>query len=184
MRKFLFLLFVFSSAVSGQRADFYKEDITFRLDSTSFDVDGYYWFTNHSDKPVNSNIFYPFPNHPAESIDSIRLYNISAGKKVRFKMESGSGISFSLSIAPHDTALFQIGYRQKLKSDSAIYILKTTRGWGKPLQLAEYKLVVPDYLNIKRFSYPEDKTYKVMNYRIYYWKRETFMPDKDMIFYF
>jgi hypothetical protein len=83
-----------------------------------------------------------------------------------------------------DTVLFQIGYRQKLNSDSAIYILKTTKGWGKPMDWAEYKLIVPDYMSIKKFSYSPDKTYKIEKNTIYYWKKLNFMPNEDMIFYF
>jgi len=179
-----FLIIIFTSFVYGQRADFYKEDITFRIDSVSFDVEGYYWFANNSGKQVSSDIYYPFPYHSGENIDSMRLYNITAGQMPRYSREDEYGISFPLSLAPNDTALFQIGYRQKLKSDSAVYILTTTKAWGKPLAWAEYKLVVPDYLIIKKFSYPPDKQYKVEGYIIYYWRKENFMPDKDMIFYF
>lgn len=178
------MIFIFTSFTFGQRTDFFKEDLTFRLDSVHFDVDGYYWFANHSDKPISSEIFYPFPYYTGGKIDSVRLYNISAGQKTRFRMEGINGISFILHIAPLDTVLFQIGYRQKLNSDSAVYILKTTKGWGKPIDWAEYKLIVPDYLSIKIFSYPPDKSYKIDNNTIYYWKKLNFMPDEDMIFYF
>lgn len=180
----IFLLLFFTSFAFGQRADFFKEDLTFRLDNVYFDVDGYYWFTNHSDKPVISNIFYPFPHYAGGEIDSIRLYSISAGQKPKYRKEGNNGISFILYIAPLDTVLFQIGYRQKLISDSAVYILKTTKGWGKPIDRAEYKLIVPDYLTIKNFSYKPDKTYKIENNTIYYWKKLNFMPNEDMIFYF
>jgi len=182
--KILILSLLFAALAFGQRADFYKEDITFRLDSISFDVDGYYWFANRNSQPVNSDIFYPFPQNAGGVIDSVRLYNISAGQKTKYKQEANFGISFQLTIPPKDSSLFQIGYRQQVKSDSAIYILKTTRNWGKPLQNAVYKLVVPNNLKIKKFSYTPDKIYNVEGYTIYYWEKINFMPDKDMIFYF
>lgn len=184
MKKLLFILFFLCPAVFAQRADFYKEDITFRLNKVYLDVEGYYWFANHSDKQVHSNIFYPFPYYKGGEVDSIRLYNISAGQRTRYNLESVNGISFDLFIAPHDTVLFQIGYRQKLTGDSAVYILRTTKGWGKPLVHAEYKLIVPIDLKIINFSYPPDKLYKIELENIYYWKMDSFMPDKDMIFYF
>ena len=184
MRKIIYLVFLVCSISFGQRADFYREDITFRLDSVHLIVEGYYWFANHSDKHVNSNIFYPFPNYHGEKIDSIRLYNISAGQQTFYKLEGANGITFDLLIAPHDTALFRIEYRQMLSGDSAVYILRTTQGWGKPLAHAEYKLIVHDTMKIKRFSYPPDKLYNIENEKIYYWKKNNFMPAKDMIFYF
>jgi len=184
MSKTLCLLFIICSFAYGQKADFFKEDIIFRLAGAHLDVEGYYWFLNNSDKPLESEIYYPFPNFSGEMIDSIRLYNISAGQKTRYKLEGTSGISFDLIIAPHDTTLFQIGYRQKLNGDSALYILKTTQGWGRPLIQAEYKLLVPDSLVIKKFSYPPLKSYYIQSEKIYYWKMENFMPDRDMIFNF
>jgi hypothetical protein len=178
------MILFFTSFSFGQRADFFKEDLTFRLDSVYFDVDGFYWFANHSNKPVISNIFYPFPYNAGSEIDSVRLYDISAGQKPRYRKEDNNGISFVLHVAPLDTVLFQIGYRQKLNSDSVVYILKTTKGWGKPMNWAEYKLIVPDYITIKEFSYPPDKTYKIEKNKIYYWKKLNFMPNMDMVFHF
>lgn len=180
----LFISFLLSSSSFAQRADFFREDITFSLNRTNLDVDGYYWFTNHSEKTVESEIFYPFANYSNEKIDSIRLFNISKGEKVRFTKDENKGIYFRLNIAPHDTLLFQIGYRQTLSADSAVYILKTTQGWGKPIDLAEYKLVVPSSLPIKKFTYEPDRSYKIENSTVYYWKKEKFMPKEDMIFFF
>jgi hypothetical protein len=152
MGKIFCLVLFFTCFAFGQRADFFKEDLTFRIDSVHFDVDGYYWFANHSGKPVVSDIFYPFPYYAGGKIDSIRLFNISAGQKTKFRLEGNNGISFIMHIAPLDTVLFQIGYRQKLNSDSAVYILKTTKGWGQPMDWAEHKLIVPDYINKKIFQ--------------------------------
>jgi len=184
MKNFVFIFFLFAITTSSQRADFFREDITFRLDSTYFEVEGYYWFANHSDKVVNSEIFYPFPDGQSGRIDSIRLFSISSGNIVGYKKEGCSGISFLMNIYPFDTLLFQIGYRQKVVCDSAIYILRSTRGWGKPIDLAEYKLIVPDSFRIKQFSYKPDKSYKMEKFMVYYWRKENFMPDKDMIFNF
>jgi hypothetical protein len=179
-----YLPFLLCSCAYGQRADFFREDITFRLDGIHLDVEGYYWFSNNSDKSIATDLSYPFPNFSGEKIDSIRVYNISAGRKTGYNLDGTNGISFSLFIAPHDTALFQIGYRQKLGGDSAVYILRTTQGWGKPLNHAEYKLLVPDSLVIKDFSYPPVKSYEIQGERIYYWTMEYFMPARDMVFHF
>jgi hypothetical protein len=173
-----------NAAVFGQRADFFKEDITFRLDGFFLNVEGYYWFSSHSDKPVNSDIYYPFPYDAGQPIDSINIFNISIGQETRFKKEGKYGISFTLQLASLDTVLLRIKYKQKLNADSAVYILKTTQFWGKPIDDAEYKLITPKSLLIKKFSYPPDKIYKIEKFRIYYWKRNDFMPVQDMIFYF
>jgi hypothetical protein len=184
MKLIFFILLVFTSFFYAQRADFFKEDITFRLVNNYFGVEGYYWFTNHSGKQVNSNIFYPFPSISGKSIDSIYVFNITAGRQTYFINEDNNGISFNLSLAPLDTVIFQIGYRQKLNGDSAVYILKTTQGWNKPLESAEYKLIAPSTLNIRKFTCQPDTVYKIESYKIYYWKKKDFMPENDMMFYF
>lgn len=184
MKKIILLFIVVCPLLNGQRADFFKESITFYLDSIHFSVEGYYWFLNNSNKAVYSNIFYPFPNFSNEKIDSISVFNISVRQTTKFNKEGNGGISFDLFIEPYDTVLFQICYRQQLKSDSAIYILRTTEGWGKPLDSAEYNLIVPKSFVIKGFSYPPIKSYGILDKKIYVWKMENFMPRKDMIFYF
>ncbi len=117
----MYLMIFFWSLASGQRADFFKEDITFRLNGVYMDVEGYYWFVNNSPITVNSDIYYPFPNYSGEKIDSIRLYNISEGKNTYYKFDDIHGISFNLFIAPKDTVVFQIGYRQNIIGDSVTY---------------------------------------------------------------
>ncbi len=184
MNKILFFLILTSSTLLSQRANFFKEDITFRLDSTHLDVNGFYWFLNNNDKPVFSEIFYPIPITFGTKIDSIRLYNISAGQKTKYNLEAGSGISFNLFIQPKDTVLFLIGYRQKLSGDSAVYILKSTQVWGKPLKNAEYKLITSKSFTISGFSYKPEKIYSIEGKKIYYWKMKNFMPQKDMVFIF
>ena len=182
-RTILFLIFI-CPLLNGQRANFYKESITFYLDSIHFSVEGYYWFSNNSNKLIYTNIFYPFPNFSNEKVDSISVFNISTSMFTKFNKEGEGGISFNLFIEPYDTALFRICYRQQLKSDSAIYILRTTRGWGKPLDNAEYNLIVPQSFVIKGFSYPPTKSYDIVDKKIYVWKMKNFLPIQDMIFYF
>jgi hypothetical protein len=184
MIKTFYLLIILCSFSFSQRANFFKEDITFRLDSMHLNVEGYYWFSNISHTSIATEMFYPFPYTYGDTIDSIRIYNISIGQKHPFKLEGCNGISFYLFIAPHDTVIFQIGYRQKLISDSAVYLLKTTQNWGKPLAHAEYKLLVTEPLVIKHFSYPPTKSYEIQNEKIYYWEMNDFMPDHDMLFCF
>jgi hypothetical protein len=184
MNRVFFSLVILCSYTFGQRADFFREDITFHLDGNRLDVEGYYWFWNTSNTPIASDIFYPFPYRFGDEIDSVRLYDLSRGQRVQYRFDGTNGISFSLSIAPRDTTVLQIGYRQKLVGDSAMYILRTTQGWGKQLDRAEYKLLVPDSLVIKGFSYPPVKTYRIQGEKIYYWEMDNFMPALDMIFYF
>ena len=184
MKKYYLLFFFLSSTILAQTTDFFKEDITFYMDSIYFRVNGYYWFSNNSDKPIQNDIYYPFPNYSNEKIDSITVFNLSSGINTNFVHQGEHGISFDMFLEPHDTIIFQIKYRQELISDSAVYILRTTQNWLKPLKYSEYKLIVSKYFKISKFSYPPLRSYEIQNKKIYFWKMKNFMPLKDMIFYF
>ena len=64
MRRFLMIILltaIASSEVCAQKLDFYREDLTFILDDSSFTVTGYYYFLNTSDDDEKLDLFYPFP---------------------------------------------------------------------------------------------------------------------------
>jgi hypothetical protein len=168
----------------GQRADFVREDVTFHCDATALRVEGLYWFANRSGHPVRSELFYPFPELPGGTIDSIRVFSLSAGRRIDIRTGDRHGISFPLFLASFDTALLRIGYRQTCHGDSAVYLLTTTQTWRKSLDRAEFKLVVPESVVMERFSYEPQKTYHIGREKIYYWEMTGFMPEKDMIFHF
>jgi hypothetical protein len=184
MAKIAGALLLFCLPAFGQRVDFFREDVTFRLDGLSLRVEGLYWFANHSNRPAHAEIFYPFPDPPERQADSVRVFDLKAGRRIGFKSDGFRGVSFPLALAIFDTAMIQVGYRQICSGDSAVYLLRTTRTWHKPLDRAEFKLVVPDDVVLEGFSYPPDKTYPIGRETVYYWAMTGFMPEKDMIFHF
>jgi hypothetical protein len=183
LKKFLFVI-LFASAVMGQAIDFTREDLTFRLEEKSFSVDGFYWFVNKSDSSAKTRIIYPFPNASIEPVDEILVENVSIPKAVAFHKQGNEGITFYINTNPKDTTLIHIKYRQSVKGDSAVYILTSTSLWNKPLENAEYKMICPGGIKVQSFSYPPDKVYQVESNTIFYWKKNNFMPVKDMVFHF
>jgi hypothetical protein len=179
---FLVLLAAFASA---QDIRFGKEDITFRLSRDYFIVDGYYWFSNPSDRRIERLIYYPLPMTVKISpIDSVDVFDITHGIQPAISDRTEMGFSFMLTIADRDTTLCHIAYRQKVIGDSAIYILRSTQAWNRPLEYAEYKLVVEDSIAVTGFSYTPDKVYDIEGKKIYLWRRTDFMPEKDFVIHF
>ncbi len=180
----IFFLLLGSSALS-QEVIFLKEDITFRLSSKYFVVDGYYWFSNPSNRETQRLIYYPFPpagkDSPADSVD---VFDLRRGIQPEISDRSERGFRFVLSIGGQDTALYHIAYRQKVSGDSAMYILRSTQTWNRPLDYAEYKLVVDDSVVVTRFSYDPDKVYNIEGKEIYLWRRTNFMPEDDFVVHF
>jgi hypothetical protein len=182
--KIILLLLTISCCCLSQDLNFFSEDITFHLDSENFKVEGYYWFYNSSSEKIERMLFYPFPYSEAQSIDSVDILNIYSRKHESIINQTGRGFYFFLQLNPGDTGLYRIIYNQKVTSDSVVYILQSTRTWGKPLETAEYKLIVNNPLEAAAFSYQPDKNYKINNTIIYYWKRNNFLPDRNMVIHF
>ncbi|MDD3525743.1 MAG: hypothetical protein PHX39_02160 [Bacteroidales bacterium] len=174
------LLLQFSA--SGQALSFYAEDLTFRLSPGLFEVDGYYYFRNTTDKPVRQTLLYPFPDEAAYgTIGSISIRQGS--DSISFK-RTLRGILFTVTAAARQEVTCKIGYSQQLIFDSACYIITTTQRWKQPFEWATYQLRMPDSLKLEMVSIIPDSTGHAAGEDIYFWRRFDFMPDKDFMFYY
>ncbi|MFA6598633.1 MAG: hypothetical protein WCS69_12990 [Ignavibacteriaceae bacterium] len=182
--KFLFILFSFVSGnVFSQNLNFFREDINFILDREYFNVEGYYWFANNSDKTVDYKIYFPVGDkNDTVLFDSINVFAMPQNVPQIILSKTSLGFSFEVNINAGDTAICRIKYRQKMLDNTAKYILLSTKTWNKPLEHAVYKLIVKQDFVIKKFSYPPDKVYRINDEKIFYWERKNFTPQYDMLF--
>jgi hypothetical protein len=77
-----------------------------------------------------------------------------------------------------DSVDIHIYYRQK-SATSNKYILTSTQSWSKPLEKAIYTLTVDDDIKIKHFSYNPDDVQMINKRKVYFWKKQDFMPETD-----
>ena len=177
---FLFFLLLGCLGVHSQRLDFFREDLTFQIDSTYFTVSGQYYFRNNTSSQQRNLISYPLPRLTDGSLfDTIMVFseeNPATPLELHFQ---DTLVSFSIGVEPGSEKQITIFYSQRHNGNYAKYILTTTKYWGKPLQLAEFKLVVPEYINIKSCFEPPDKISVFDDTSIYRWTRRNFMPAKD-----
>jgi len=182
MKSFAIFYLLLCSCALCQDVRFIREDITFELSKEYFAVEGNYWFANPSDRGSERSIYYPFPTTGQNnSVDSVDIFDITHGIRPEISDRTKSGFSFVLTISGHDTVLYHIAYRQKVGGDSAMYILRSTRAWNRPLEFAEYKLAVEDSITIIGFSYHPDKVYVIEGKKFFLWRRTNFMPEKDFV---
>lgn len=182
MRIILFVFLILHTAVLCQGINFFGEDITFRLDNGYFIVDGIYWFNNESNKPVEKIIYYPFPTDSAAGeVESISIYNLSEQQEEIALDISDKGLRYLLMIAAKDTAIYRIGYRQKVSNNCVKYILTSTAYWSRPLDWVNYKLITDNKTEIKKFSYEPDRLYQIDNEKIFFWERKDFLPEFDFV---
>jgi hypothetical protein len=151
---------------------FIEEYIDFSIGKTGFETNGIYVFTNNSDKTIARKIQFPFAME-TDSVNVLRVYNFSYNKNIPYQTLKKS-ISFMLEIEVADTVYINIAYTQTLLKNN-VYILRSTKAWGKPLQKAQYSLTVHDSLLIEDMSYPADS----QKDNVYYWEKTDFMPTKD-----
>jgi hypothetical protein len=185
MRLILLFHLVCAPCVLSQEVEFFKENISFQLTRETFFIDGYYWFSNPSDKNAEKIIFYPFGNTTSmEVIDSIEVFNMTKRFVQHVSKRTEGGIYFIATLAARDTVVYRVMYRQKLIYDSVRYILRSTRQWGKPLESAEFTLRVRSPIDMLSCTYRPDTLYSIQGEKIYYWKMKNFLPDYDLVFHY
>lgn len=144
-------------------------------------VRGEYFFTT-PDSVVTMKLFYPFP------VDSHSLYPhaISVEKgasREKASFDRGSrGILFSVSARRGDTSCVTIVYEQRVTTNSARYILTTTKNWGKPLINSRYTVSVPSDVTLDYLSYECDSVAVRGDLRVYSFYKKRFMPERDLMF--
>jgi hypothetical protein len=169
-------LFLFSSIRMKAQVSFFEEHIDFELDSTYFTINGIFSFCNHTDRPLQQQIVFPF-QVPAIEIDSIRLLNLSVGRSIAYEGR-GKSIWFMFELPPRDTVELNIYYRQRTTAINR-YIITSTQTWRKPLEKAVYTLTVHRPLEPRHFTYKPDSEEISNHQRVYRWNKHTFMPFEE-----
>ena len=167
----------------AQDLHFFKESITFKIEKDLFHVSGdYYLKSNVTGKKI---LFYPYPvDELYGEVDTINIYDVGRQELLEPFKESEHGVFLSFMADSTKEAHLKISYSHKLNGEQAEYILLTTQEWGKPFELATYQLIVENNLEVKEFSYTPDKKVEIENETLYFWKKENFMPIRNMIFKF
>ncbi|MEN8225396.1 MAG: hypothetical protein ABFS05_08555 [Bacteroidota bacterium] len=188
MRKLflIILLAVFvSQNLSAQIPDFYREDLTFILDDSSFTVTGYYYFLNTTDEDQKLDMFYPFPaSESYAKITDVYAYKHGNPLKNALLHYNDKAAIVNLEIDAGKTTMIRIGYTQQLNGNKAEYILMSTKSWGQSLKEVNYTLIAPHDLKIDSLSYPPDFSNDKSGKAIYYYHKENFMPDREFEVYF
>jgi hypothetical protein len=181
----LFVLLLSCLNVCSQRLDFYREDLTFQIDSTNFTVSGQYFFRNNSSSQQQTMINYPLPRLTDGSLlDTILVFSEEEPAVPMQINVHDTMVIFSITMKPGSEKQITIIYSQRHNGNYAKYILTTTKYWGKPLQSAEFNLVVPPYINIQTCFEPPDKISEFEGTSIYHWTRQNFLPANDFEIWF
>ncbi len=178
---YIHLLFLLTVGVQPTGLSFVEEYLDFEIKNHNFYVNGIYVVQNVSEQTITEKIIYPFPVE-LNLIDSIKIVDSKKGNLTYRELKRG--IIFNVTILPNEVAFLNIGYQQKVLTDSVIYILTTTESWGAPLQKVMYSFTVDNTLTVNNFSYLPDTTIVKSQKVIYKWRKTNFLPKSDFVVYF
>lgn len=140
----------------------------------TLEVRGMYHFTCSAKEPLVASVFYPFP------LDSTHPYPDSIEITQHAFQRQDSGVAFRMRFQPGAEDSFFAYYRQPLKTNSATYIVTTTRKWKRPIDLARFRVTVPARLADVKLTYKPDSVKKADSTTSYFFTRKRFYPDKDV----
>jgi len=191
LKSFLILIFVpyqsyfnliaKSSQLPVQSPDFFRERIDIKIDASTCQVKGTYYFKNISDSDISKMLYYPFVvNSDIHFPDSIRVSERIKSKNLTYSI-SKSGISFLLNIPSKSIAIIDVFFKQKTLAKKFEYILLTTQNWHNPLDYAEYYIEISNTFKMKFLSYPFKKLDSEENHSVFYLEQKIFKPQKNLI---
>jgi hypothetical protein len=162
-------------------AQFVREEITIRVHGACCTLDGRYEFRNTGDHAVLWPIFYPLLNTDAIPLaDSVHIHDAETEELLPF--ESGvNGVSFAFNMPPCASKVIRISYRQRTPKKRMDYVLTSTKQWGKPLESATFRVVIPDSLRLTHMSIPYDSLTKRGHNVEYIIQKKAFMPRSNLI---
>jgi hypothetical protein len=199
LRLLLVVLWVVLASVSCRKTapespvHFAREEIAMDVRPGTLEVRGMYHFTCSAREPLVASIFYPFPLDSTHLYpDSIELRTPTANRQtadsgvrrsaleLRTFVRQDSGVSFRMRFRPSAEDSFFAYYRQPLKTNSATYIVTTTRKWKRPIDLAQFRITVPASFKDVRLTFKADSMVGSGSTVSYFFTRKKFYPDKDI----
>ena len=161
---------------------FDREYVTVEPSQGRTRVVGLYYFRNESDEPLVTAIRYPFPvdrHHVMPFRIRVWAQKGEALEPLGF-VHTDSSVSWRMSFGPGEEKIVRVEYVQEIKKNHAIYIVTTTKEWGKPIRLAEFEFRVPAHLEDVQLSFTPDRAEVSGDTVIYYLRAIDFLPDADL----
>ncbi len=174
-----FSLFLFSLLQS--QINFISEDITFEIKESEFYINGNYFFKSNKDSCISNIIMYPFPvvDYMGDAFDFEMFTDSMDVDSVVDKNKRRA--LFKIKHCGKDLFYINMKYKQTIFKDSVVYILTSTKSWKKALHSADYKLIVPNNIEVIGFSYEPDSNLKIEDTIVYFWHKTNFYPNNDFI---
>jgi len=171
------------SAYGGIRFD--RERIEVWVAPGQVQVTGLYHYRNPSYLPALLSLGVPFPvdaDHPQPTACALSDAD-TQGDALQpiFPGTKHGELRFRVLLMPREERWIRLDYVQASRVPRATYILRTTRGWRRPLEAGNYILHLCPGLELASSSYPvaAEREGRTMTYSF---ARNNFYPDEDWVF--
>ena len=154
------------------------------VNKDEFAISGTYYFRNNTDSDKPMPIVFPFyiddsTHYPYEIKISSIDGNDDSPLDFQENRERGS-IRFDIPMKPKEIIAWHLEYTQKIDRPQATYILQSTKAWGRPLEEAQYKIDIPDDIDIDYIWADVDSVTNNASREILWIHKTEYMPFKDM----
>jgi hypothetical protein len=167
---------------------FDSEVVRLFIEPDSVRVEGLYRFACANREGAPLTLFYPYPSDSLMGgARTLSLEGRATGEvwePLAFEeLPAGRGVRWWVPACRSDTLEVHTEYRQALRAAHAIYIVTTTRVWGRPLRRARFEVFLPVRIAGEPvFSYP----FRPLAPRTpegtlgYVFETADFMPDREI----
>lgn len=167
----------------AQSVTFNRERITIHIEAQQVRVQGQYYLENHSTTTSTQTLHYPFALQEAglRFPHTISVMELNTQTQLPFNRTSNA-IVFPVTIAPMREFGFQVDFAQNISRPSFTYILTTTQSWHRPLEQAEFVIVLAPGLELGHLNLPYDyEQIQPDGRHRYLITRVNFMPDENLV---
>jgi len=177
---------------------FAREEIAMDVKPGTLEVRGMYHFLCVAKEPLVASVAYPFPLDSTHLYpESIELRTPTADRRPpsvpapdselrhsalepRTYVKQDSGVAFRMRFRPEAEDSFFAYYRQPLRTNSATYIVTTTRKWKRPIDIARFRITVPVSFKDVKLTFKTDSVVRSDSAVTYFFTRRKFYPDRDV----
>lgn len=149
-----------------------------------WEVEGVYYFSNLSDRPLSTPIAFPIPSSEGLEralINDLHLIDPPDSAAVKLISQSDSGILFRLDLPARGFAALQLSYSQKLIGKQVGYILSTANSWGRPLPYCQIELFVQSGIDLIEPPFPDAQIIQGEEGSVYLWQFVDFVPEGEFV---
>jgi hypothetical protein len=139
---------------------FDSEVVRLFIEPDSVRIEGLYRFACAREAGAPLALFYPYPSDSlmggARTLSLESRAPGEAWEPLRFEeLPAGRGVRWWVPACRAETLDVHTEYRQARRATHAVYIVTTTRMWGRPLRRARFEIFLPVRIaGEPRFSYP------------------------------